>query len=91
MTKSYHELEASTYKNVRNKNLSRIHGMQTWRHNEDLLLEAGEVSLGCDVHCDWAGKFGLHATIIGLLHYLAEVGLNYVKPVQPPIIYPPHI
>ena len=55
-----------------------------WRNKEDLLPEAGEVTLNCDVHYDWAGEYGLLVTIIGLLWCLTEAGFNYVKPVQPP-------
>ena len=78
MTKSYHDLEASTYGNIRNKKLIRIHRKLTWSSKEALLHEAEEVALDCDVHYAWAGEFGLLATILGLARYLAEAGLNYV-------------
>ena len=90
MTKSYHELEASTYKN------SGIKAQQAlWetnvQHNKDLLLEAGEVALDCDVHYDWSRDYRLLATIIGPQRYSTEVGFNSVEPVQPPTMHPPHI
>ena len=62
-----------------------------WRHNEDLLLGAGEVTLDCDVHYDWSGSFGLLATIIVPTQYTAEAGFNCVEPAQPPTIHPPNI
>ena len=63
------------------KTLSRIYGKPMWRNKEDLLPEAGEVTLNCDVHYAWAGEFGLLATILGPVRYLAETHLNYVVPV----------
>ena len=91
MTKSYHDLETSTYENVRNKKFSRIHGKPTWSHKEALMREAEEVALDCDVHYTWSGDFGLLATILGQVRYQAEAHLNYVTPIQPPPIHPAHI
>ena len=91
MTKSYHDLEATTYEKVRNKKISRIHGKPTWSSKEELLREAEEVALECDVHYPWAGEFGLLATVIGQARYLAEAGLNYVTPVQPVDMPPPAV
>ena len=65
MTKSYHDLEATTYEKVRNKKFTRIHGKPTWSSKEELLREAEEVALECDNHYPWAGEFGLLATVIG--------------------------
>ena len=76
MTKSYHDLESYTCKNVSGKNLCRMHGKPTWRHKEDLLLKAGEVILDCVMHYDWSGDFGLLTTIIGLMRYTAKAGFN---------------
>jgi hypothetical protein len=83
MTKSYHDLEASTYEKVRNKKFSRIHGKPTWSNKEALLREAEEVALDCDVHYGWAGEFGMLATILGPVRYLAETHMNYVVPIRP--------
>ena len=91
MTKSYHDLEATTYEKVRNKKFTRIHGKPTWSSKEALLREAEEVALECDVHYAWAGEFGLLATVIGTVRYLAEAGLNYVVPVQPVDAPPPAV
>jgi len=40
---------------------------------------------------DWAGEFGLLATILGPVRYLGEAGLNYAMPLQPVYIPPPAI
>ena len=76
MTKSYHDLEASTYEKVRIKKFSRIHGKPTWSNKEALLREAEEVALGCDVHYGWAGEFGMLATILGPVPYLVETHMT---------------
>ena len=49
------------------------------------------MAIDCDVHYDWAGEFGLLATVIRLLRYLTEEGLDYVKPVQPPTLHLPYV
>ena len=81
MMKSYHKLETSTYENVRSKKLSRIYGKPTWHYKEDLLQEAGEMSLKCDVYYDWASKYGVLDMVMGGPWYLTESGFNYVKSV----------
>ena len=83
MTKSYHEIESTTYDSVRQKTLSRIHGKPSWRQKEDLIQEAGDIALECDVSYDWAGDYGLLAVISGPTRYLAQATLAYVEPVQP--------
>ena len=83
MTKSYHELEKSTYDTVREHRFTRILSKPTWQQKEDLIQEASDIAVEMEVTYDWADDFGLLAMVIGDTRYLAETTLNYVAPIKP--------
>ena len=91
MTVSYHELEKSVFETIRDKKFKRIPGKPTWQNKEDLLAEAADVAIECEVHYAWAGDFGMLAEIVGPVRYLADTGLVYVAPVAPPEVVPDNI
>ena len=70
MTKSYHELEKSTYETIREHRFTRILSKPPWEQKEDLIQEASDIAVEMEVTYPWADDFGLLAMVIDDIWYL---------------------
>ena len=62
---SYHDLEYATYRTVLADQVTRIHGLPTWRVKQNLVTELTKIAKKHKVSYDWSGGKGLIALIIG--------------------------
>ena len=54
---SYHDLKKQTYKEIRARPFTRIHGWPTWRLEKRRVVECKEAVLNYDVSYDWLGGY----------------------------------
>ena len=88
MTASFHELEKSTYDQVRAQPFTTIHNDCSFMDKEQLVRELAEVATEMDVHYEWCGEFGLLALAIGDERYTADTELEPEEIEKPPPSHP---
>ena len=79
---SYHDLEEATYRTVLADQVTRVHGLPTWRAKQNLVTELTKIAKKHKVSYDWSGGKGLIALIIGAARLAADF------PALPPFIFP---
>ena len=52
---SYHDLEEATYRTVLADQVTRIHGLPTWRAKQNLVTELTKIAKKHKVSFDWSG------------------------------------
>ena len=82
---SYHDLEESTYRAVLAENVTRIHGLPTWRDKQCMVAELTKIAMRHKVSYGWSGGYGLIALIIGAVRMAADHPAvdPFVHPAQP--------
>ena len=81
---TYHDLEDTVYKWVRDRPFTRILGKPTWAQVEKVRQDLCNLALEVEVSYDWAGEYGLLGVIMGAVKYHSETGLNMIDPTKPP-------
>ena len=69
---SYQDLEDATYRSVLAEQVTRIHGLPTWRAKQNLVSELTKIAKKHKVSYDWSGGKGLIALIIGAARLAAD-------------------
>ena len=81
---TYHDLEDTVYKWMRDRPFTRVMGKPTWAQVEKVHQDLCDLALEFEVSCDWADEYGLLGVIIGAPKYHSETGLNMIDPINPP-------